>query len=499
MFDRRDFIKTAGAAIIATAFDSFAAQAKSVDSLCYASVDELIALFKSKKASPVDLLNAQIKQIEAFNPKVNCITYTHFDEAMAQAKESEARYLRGNPRPLEGITVAIKDEFARPGWKVSQGSLIFKDAPPTTENSPIVDYLDAAGAVLPIQTTVPEFWYFVTASTRAWGTTHNPWNLEYSAGGSSTGSAAAIASGFTTLATGSDMGGSIRLPASQCGLYGFRPTFGRVPSGEVPYSTAGPLARTFGDMVHFQNAITGPSDKIMAGIRPKLDFPYRYPNISKWRIAVDWGYNLGELSPAVRQAMQRSIDLLRSAGCIVDEVDCGFKKEQKYTFMRGLFATSIGQLSNIANAHRDLLSPYMAEAIDTVGPSGPQQADEAETLTEQLHRQVQERVFGKGYKVLLMPTLTTPLYGADLFKSKQNNVELFEAVGLKQAMTWVWNMLNRYPVLDVPLGIAEDRMPTGMQVIGQTFSDLDPFQFASSYSRLATPLFADGRFPTFSY
>ena len=152
----------------------------------------------------------------------------------------------------------------------------------------------------------------------------------------------------------------------------------------------------------------------------------------------------------------------------------------------------------ISNSHRDLLSPYMAEVLDLVGPIGPRQAEEAEALLEQLHRQVQQRVFGKGYRVLLMPTMATPLVGADMFKSKENKVDVWTGTGFGFALTWPWNLLNRYPVVDVPLGVVEDRMPSGMQVIGQTFTDLDTFQFASNWSRLRPPLFADGRFPTFA-
>lgn len=124
-----------------------------------------------------------------------------------------------------------------------------------------------------IQTTVTEFYLFVGASTRAWGTTHNPWNLEYSPGGSSAGSGPALTAGFATLALGSDMGGSIRLPASQNGLYGFRSPLGRVASSEVPMSTSGPMARRFDDLVHLQNAIVGPSDKIMAGSGRRSTIP----------------------------------------------------------------------------------------------------------------------------------------------------------------------------------------------------------------------------------
>ena len=173
------------ASLAAAALDSPTARSEAGDPICYASVDELKAMFKAKKASPVDLLNAQIKRIEALNPKVNCITDKHFDQAMKDAKQSEDRYRRGAARPLEGITVALKDEvsFLRPGWRTTQGSLLSKDSPPATENAAAMDMLEAAGAIMHFQTTVPEFYLFLGASTRAWGTTRNPWNLEYSPGG----------------------------------------------------------------------------------------------------------------------------------------------------------------------------------------------------------------------------------------------------------------------------------------------------------------------------
>jgi amidase len=499
--DRRSFIAELLAAPIAikaslaAALASPDARAESDDALCYASVDDLTAMFRARKASPVDLLKAQIKRIEALNAKVNCITYRHFDQALKEAQQSEGRYRRG--AALEGITVAIKDEFNRPGWRTTQGSLIFKNSPPATENSAVIDSLEAAGAVMPFQTTVPEFYLFLGASTRAWGTTHNPWNLEYSPGGSSAGSGAALAAGFSTLAIGSDMGGSIRIPASQCGLYGFRPPFGRVASGEVPFSTAGPLARRFDDLVHFQNAIVGPSDKVMAALRPRLDYPSQYPDLAGWRIAVDWGVHLADLIALVKDAMLNGIETLRGAGCVVDEVDCGFSKKDKLVFLRGLMSSSVGALIEIANSHRDMLSPYVAEMLGQVGAVGPRQAEEADELLERYHRQVQQRVFGKGYRVLLMPTMATPLVGADMFKSKEKKVDPWMGTGLGFMLTWPWNLLNRYPVLDVPLGVVEDRMPSGMQVIGQTYSDLDTCHFAFKLVATSPPLFTGERFPTF--
>jgi amidase len=245
-----------------------------------------------------------------------------------------------------------------------------------------------------------------------------------------------------------------------------------------------------------QNAIVGPSEKIMSAIPARLDYPYQYQDLGGWRIALDWGAKMAELIPSVRAAMQEGVEALRRAGCVVVEVDCGFSKDQVPVMMRGLMSSAMGTLPVMANSRRDLLSPYVAEQVDLFGGAlGPTQAAEGDALTETLHRQVQQRVFKKGYRVLLMPTLSTPFIAADLFSSK---ADLATASGLKFAMTWPWNLLNRYPVMGVPLGVVEDRMPSGMQAIADTFDDLTVFQFANGWSKLRPPLYVDGQFPTFA-
>jgi amidase len=495
MLGKRDFVKgllaAAGTAPITTAFG----RDDSSTALCYAPIADLIVAFKAGKLSPVDLLQAQIKRIEEYNRLVNTITYKHYDQAMADAKASEERYRIGTERPLEGITVALKDENERKGWRVTQGSLIYKDAPPAVESSAIVDALEAAGAVMHIQTTVPEFYLAVAASTYAWGTTRNPWNLDYSPGGSSSGSGAALAAGFATLATGSDMGGSIRLPASQCGLYGFKPPFGRVATSDIAYESAGPLARRFDDMARFQNAIVGPSPKVLSSFRPRLDYPLLYESIAGWRIAFDWGAKIDDPIPSMRNKMLEALKRLRELGCTVEEVDCGFAADQVRTFQAGMMSSGLGQMLITAEKNKERLTPYVRQQLEgNYSTLGPGQAALLDELGMKLHRQVQERIFLKGFQVLLMPTASTPFVEADTLASKE---EVLVATGMKFPMTWPWNLLGRYPVVDVPLGLIEKNMPVGMQVIGNTFDDLAAFRFAYGWDKLSPRLFEEGRFPSF--
>ena len=193
--------------------------------------------------------------------------------------------------------------------------------------------------------------------------------------------------------------------------------------------------------------------------------------------------------------MLDGIKRLRDYGCIVEEVDCGFSVQQLKTFLAGLMSSSEGLLMIQAEKNKDRLTPYVKQQLEDIGQAlGPAQAAEADDLATKLHRQVKEKVFLKGFHVLLMPTMSTPYITADTLSSKE---EISVATGMKYCLTWPWNLLSRYPVVDVPLGLIEKNMPVGMQVIGDTFDDLTAFQFAHEWEKLSPQLFEQSRFPSF--
>ncbi len=216
--------------------------------LCYMPAAKALKLFKSRKLSPVELMEAVIARAEATQGKVNAFTYTHYDEAMELAKKAEKKYAKGRKTaPLEGLPIAVKDESYIEGKPTSGGSLLMKDtvADHTTE---VNRRLLKAGGIVHARTATPEFSCAAYTWSRAWGVTRNPWNTDFTPGGSSGGSGASLASGTSSLATGSDIGGSIRIPASCCGVVGYKPPYGRNPE-DPPfnldfYCHEGPLART---------------------------------------------------------------------------------------------------------------------------------------------------------------------------------------------------------------------------------------------------------------
>lgn len=522
---RRDFLRLGAAAAVEAAFLSsagpraaFAASADAAD-VAYLSAAEQLKRFKEGSLSPVDVLEAQIKRIlqyngplnlankepdnyKTFNGKVNAITYEHFDEARKAAKESEARYKAGTARALEGITVAIKDENEVKGWRVTMGSLVLKDTPLIEENSALIDMLVSEGAVMHIQTTVPELYLHTQTWSRLWGVTRNPWNLHYAVGGSSGGSGAALAAGFSTLATGSDMGGSIRIPASQCGVYGFKPPFGRVPTSEISYETLGPLARTFDDLVLMQNVITGPHPTVHAALRPKLVYPRSYDNLKGVKIALDYfdGWIPGGIDEAVRRSLNDAAEVLRGQGAIVEEVNLGWTCEQLFaTYINGLLSTGMGDMLVEAQQYdSSQLTSYVAHFVKGMGNKGPAELARADDLATALHRQLQDTVYGKGCQALIMPTLITPNLTAEndpITDTVQVNGKPYTSMQL--VLTPVWNLLSRYPVVDVPVGVAPNNVPMGMQVVGNTFDDLAAFRVACGYSRAGLGLYQGERFPDY--
>ena len=470
--------------------------------LIYFSAGEILRLYCEKKLSPVEMLKAQIDQIGQHNDKVNCIVQEHFEEAMRAAKESEQRYMQGNPRPLEGITCAIKDDAQVQGWCHSWGSLLMKDVQPAAYDAPIIDMLRQTGVIMHIQTTAPEFFLAGVTWSHLWGVTRNPWNKQFTPGGSSGGSGAALASGFTTLAIGSDMGGSIRIPASMCGLYGFKPPFGRVPTSEVAFETFGPMGRTFEDMNLLQQYISGPHPFSHASLRPKLDYPETYGDVKGWKVVLDPLSKYGaELDESVSHAVHESIEKLQRLGCEVEVMDIGFRHEDFEIMLAGLMSTEMGLLAVIASENLDVLTPYVRDFLEKYGDKmGPKYAVAAAELLARYNYMVQVKVFLRGFQAIMMPTMLTPYVLADWFSTPEKANVMINGKQVPTSMgfftTWMWNLLGRHPVLNVPIGMTAENIPLGMQIIGNTFDDLTAFQLAHAWSEI-TPEFYETRFPIY--
>ncbi|MGZ4739811.1 MAG: amidase family protein, partial [Ilumatobacteraceae bacterium] len=246
--------------------------------LHYQSAHETLELFRSGHLSPVEHLEALIDRVEACDSSLNAVIDRRYDEARAEAREAAQRYVgKGDaPRPLEGLCVAAKEEQPMAGRSWKQGSLAFADEVAKYDH-PIIERIQDAGGVIHVRTATPEFSCAGFCHSELWGVTRNPWNTDFTPGGSSGGSAAALAAGFAPLATGSDIGGSIRIPASFSGVVGFKPPFGRVP-GLAPYHLDqychdGPLARTVADCGLLENVIAGPHWRDVVSLRDPPQIP----------------------------------------------------------------------------------------------------------------------------------------------------------------------------------------------------------------------------------
>jgi amidase len=353
--------------------------------LIYISARRQLALYKKRKLSPVEVLESQIKRTAEVNPKINAVTFSHWRGARTAAKNSENRYLKGEPLPLDGVTVAIKDQFDKIGWKITAGSKLVNTV--SKSNHPLVEKLIRAGAVLHMQTTAPEFYLVPVTWSDRWGITRNPWNLEVSPGGSSGGSAAAVAAGMATLAIGSDMGGSIRIPASLCGLYGYHPPYGRnsgtISDALLIHASSGPLARSFSDLMLLQNILVGPIEGAPS-IRPVFRLPSRYPSIKGWKIAVSLDQSWAQVDPEVRAHTQSALSVLRKADAVVDEVDLDLRMNAadiRQAIEMALFTTSVGgELAEMKN-RQTKMTTYGRRFVKFALGMTPRQAKEASEVT----------------------------------------------------------------------------------------------------------------------
>ena len=490
--------------------------------LAYLPATAQIALFKAGIITPSDVLEAQIARVKQYNGvynterrdlekelntfnagKINAICFDRFAEARKAAKAAAERYRNGTARRLEGVTVGVKNENNVVGWRVDMGSLVLKDVPLCTEDCPLIERLKNEGAILVFSTTVPELYVNCMTWSRLYGVTRNPWNLAYGVGGSSGGSGAALAAGFCTIATGSDMGGSIRIPSSMNGVYGFKPPFGRVPTSEIAYETLGPMTRTFDDLVLMQDIVAGPHPRNHATLRPKLDYPTEYQSLKGAKVAVCYfpEWLKGGCDKEIDQALDKVAEALKKAGAEVKVIksDWTVQKGQMKTFVNGLLSTEMFELIHMTAGHQDLLCRNVVPLLKNINDYNPKSLLKATMMGEETHADVQKNVFGDGCIALIMPTLATPFVAAAFQASKDDGAVINGKTVYSNEilLTPVWNLLNRYPVVDMPVMLSSKRVPIGVQIVGNTFDDLAAFRVAAGLSKVIPQMFTGNRFPDF--
>ncbi len=478
------------------------AMTDSLNELHYITATDALAKFRSRELSPVELLEATIARADAVEPDINAFCFTYYERALEQAKAAEAVYAR-NPddaRPLEGLPVGLKDEVEIEGEPATLASLAFRDVI-AEETTPIGERILEAGGIIHARTTTPEFSCAGFTHSKLYGVTRNPWNLHYAVGGSSGGSGAALAAGTATLASGSDIGGSIRIPASFNGVVGFKPPYGRVPV-ELPfnmdtYCHNGPLARTVADCALLENALAGPHPNDHTSLRPKLEIPAHLDGIEGLRVGYTTDFGGWPVDPEVAANTRDAALALRDAGANVDEVELSLDREVLErafsVHYQTMFAAWIG---SVAEEHGDLLNDYAIEFARSTAEMGKDTpVIEGMVLETEIWKPI-GRLFER-YDVLIAPTSATRgLVAGEGYVGKPLEVggvtlpKYFDAL-----LTPVFNMFSRCPVLNVPSGFADNGIPTGVQIVGRTFDDVTTFRVGRALER-ARPFWGD-RAPTF--
>lgn len=464
--------------------------------LCYMSASEALRRFKARSLSPVELMQAVIARAEAVEPTINALSFRFNDEALAQARKAEAKYAKtdGRPRALEGLPIAIKDESDIEGQPTTNGSLILKNEI-ATRTSPLNERILRAGAIVHARSTTPEFSCSGVTQTRLWGVTRNPWNQDFTSGGSSGGSSAALAAGTATLASGSDIAGSIRIPASTCGIVGFKPPYGRNPE-EPPfnldtYCHVGPMARTVRDTLLLQNVMAGPHPNDIASLRPKLRVKADESGIAGWRIAVSMDLGYFAVDPEVRANTRRAVEVLESLGATIEEVELGWGKDCETAAMNHLKTIFGSSITGLLARHANQLTTYArAFAEDSQSVTAKDFYDSLEVAAKMYASlgPILERCH-----LLVCPTLAVPSVPADFDQSRDSLTIDGQAVNpmLGWLMTYPFNMLSRCPVMSVPSGRAGNGVPTGLQIVGRTYRDQDVFRAALAYEAAIGEGFAE--------
>ena len=461
------------------------------DDLCRLSAVDLISLYRQREASPVEVVHAYLERIERLNPSINAYVTVLAQQSLDRARQIEARMARGiDCGPLAGVPVALKDlHDLKAGVRNTFGCAALADfVPPTSSRS--VQRLEAAGAIVLGKTNTSELGHKAITDNPLFGPTRNPWALDRNAGGSSGGSAAAVAAGLACVATGSDGAGSIRVPASFCGVVGMKPTQGTVPSvsrpnafrGGYPMAQSGPLTRSAADAALVLATISGfdPRDPLSlpSPSTPRFD---REPPPGPLRIAVSGDLGTFPVDPEMRAAVEAAALALSEDGDLVELVDINLHHDQQElsaVMLRAVGVVMAGVVDDLLAMGIDVLSTSDSCAPSTLVALVREAREVRAVALGHDHRlrtavlDAMEDVFDS-YDVLLTPT-TCVLPFANGARGQTSGPAVVMGVPVEPLLGWSLAYpfnLTGHPAASVPVGVSREGLPIGAQIVSRRGAD----------------------------
>lgn len=449
--------------------------------ICEMDLVSLAGEIAGKRLSPVEVVDAVLERLDRLDPMLHAFTTVVPEMARRRAMQVEADLQAGRAvGPLAGVPTGVKDLIATRGIRTASGSVAYAEFVPE-EDDVVVERLEAAGAVVVGKTQVPEFGYSGTGQTPLGEPTRNPWDLDRTSGGSSAGSGAAVATGIGPFSLGSDGGGSVRIPASFCGLYGMKATMGRVPlypgtkderypgvSSWESLEHIGPLTRTVADAALVFSVIAGPDDRDRLSI-PSDDVDWRRAvdgDLDSLKIAYSPDLGYAAVEPGVRAVVDRAVEVFeRDLGLTVERADPGWADPYDAFWGVVVNESDLVGLRRLADQLGDDMTPHLVEVLGAGWTA--EQLTDAVMGRKALYNAAWR--FFRQYDLLLTPTLTVPpfehgIQGPTIVDGRQ--VEPFAWL----SFTLPFNLTGQ-PAATVPAGFTDDGLPVGLQIVGRRLDD----------------------------
>jgi len=456
------------------------------DDLCFVSATELSKLIRSKKISVAQLIRDHLDQIERLNPTLNAIVTLTAESAMAEALIADKKIAANDPVGiLHGLPVAHKDLFLTRGVRTTFGSLVYKDFVPDVDSLP-VERLKKAGAISLGKTNTPEFGAGSQTFNAVFGSTPNPYDLSKTCGGSSGGGAVALASGMIALADGTDLGGSLRNPASFCNIVGIRPSVGRVPSwpdslGWQTMSVSGPMARSVQDLALAMAAMSGPDDRSPISLEAPGEI-FLNPLARSFKgCKVAFSANLGGLpvEPDVARVVESTRAVFQEIGCDVVNDEPDIAEADEIFMLWRAWRTEL-RITPLLKEHRaQIKDTVIWNAEQGLPITGPQLARAEAKRTELYHRM---REFFKKYEFLVLPvTQVAPFSIEEEYPAQVNGIKMNTYIDWQKTCYLISALGN--PAMSVPAGFTESGLPVGIQIVGRHRDDFGILQLAHAFEQ----------------